>query len=148
LSDQRMAGDSAWSRLFIERARKNAPCLAADATTAHTTQRGVKPERQGLEDEMTTAMKRSRGGERSIHCIADLPFPRRSGSKRSTTTVEQGDWQVFGLAGFLVRGCCPTIQGPTGRGFPTRVQSNQCQGAAFVPAYRCWAVPDSNRVPS
>jgi hypothetical protein len=35
---------------------------------------------------------------------------------------------------------------PTSRGFPA-LEKASALGAAFVPAYRCGAVPDSNRIP-
>ncbi len=44
--------------------------------------------------------------------------------------------QVFGLTGIF--------HFPTGRRFPA---IRQCLMTAFVPAYRCGAVPDSHRVP-
>ena len=36
---------------------------------------------------------------------------------------------------------------PTRRGFPVP-GGDQCLDAAFVPVYRCGAVPDLNRIPS
>ena|SRR6476646_11612811 len=45
--------------------------------------------------------------------------------------------QVFGLTGELLA--------PTNRSFPAF--KGQCFHAAFVPVYRCGAVPDSHRVP-
>jgi hypothetical protein len=49
--------------------------------------------------------------------------------------------QVFGLAGEAEESVDPTY-----RGFPAL--GGQCLDAAFVPAYRCGAVPDLHRIPS
>ena len=43
--------------------------------------------------------------------------------------------QVFGLAGRLLAPASRTMAGPV------------LAGGAFVPAYRCGAVPDSHRIP-
>jgi hypothetical protein len=70
--------------------------------------------------------------------IADLPSEACTISRR----VWRGYWQVFGLAGVPDR---------QDRGFywPIFPVSEKTSGlGVFDPAYRCGAVPDSNRVPS
>ena len=44
-------------------------------------------------------------------------------------------WQVFGLAGFLLASASQSVAEPV----------RLCE--AFVPAYRCGAVPDLHRIP-
>ena len=48
-------------------------------------------------------------------------------------TIEQASRQVFGLAGYLLASASQPL--------------GQYLDEAFVPAYRCGAVPDSHRIP-
>jgi len=78
------------------------------------------------------------GVRRKHQFIASLPSEACLISRR----VWRGCGQVFGLAGKTYRCMIGVSTNPS-----SRFGENQCVWA-FVPAYRCGAVPDSHRIPS